>query len=76
MELVNIYRYKEIQQQIDKLDLLATLGLVLIELLIDARIEAKTEGDYESADKLRDLLSSMGILLTDYGALNTTWDWK
>jgi cysteinyl-tRNA synthetase len=44
-----------------------------IELLINARLDAKKRKDFKEADRIRDELTAMGVVLKD-SKDGTTWE--
>ena len=51
------------------------MDVKLIERLIQERLEARLEGNYEKADKIREKLLSMKIYIKDLEG-TTVWDYN
>ena len=62
-------------QHDDKSILNTNIDVKLIERLIQERLEARQEGNYEKADKIREKLLSMKIYIKDLEG-TTVWDYN
>ena len=47
----------------------------LVRIILDIRMEAKKKKDFETADKIRDLLAGLGITIRDVPG-GYEWEWK